>query len=100
MEMVELQENANKAGQLLSVMSNPSRLLVLCYLCGDGEKSVQQMQMQLGIGQSALSQHLAILRREKLVNTRRQAQTIYYSLASEDAKAIMSTLCNIYGDKP
>jgi len=87
----ELQENAKHATNLLKVMSNEWRLLILCHLA-DGEKSVGDLEAHLGLSQSALSQHLAVLRREKLVSTRRSAQSIFYSLDSEDAKALMGTL--------
>jgi DNA-binding transcriptional ArsR family regulator len=86
-----LKENAQQAASLLKVLSNEWRLLILCHLA-TGEKSVGELETILGIGQSALSQHLAILRREKLVKTRRKAQSVYYVLDSDDVKAIMGTL--------
>ena len=86
-----LQENAQIASKLLKLMANPSRLLVLCYLA-EKEYSVSELESKLGLSQSALSQHLALLRREQIVHTRRAAQTIYYSLLSEDVKALMNTL--------
>jgi DNA-binding transcriptional ArsR family regulator len=58
--------------------------------------SVTQINQQLSLSQSALSQHLAILRRDQLVNTRRESQTIYYSLSSDSAKAIIATLAQHY----
>jgi len=91
MDIAMLQGSAKNATELLKVMSNEWRLLILCHLA-DGEKTVGNLENELGLGQSALSQHLAVLRREKLVCTRRDAQSIYYSLDSEDAKAIMATL--------
>lgn len=91
MDIARLQGSAKNATELLKVMSNQWRLLILCHLA-DGEKSVGNLERELGLGQSALSQHLAVLRREKLVRTRRDAQSIYYSLDSDDAKAIMGTL--------
>ncbi|BBM05873.1 hypothetical protein HAALTHF_37180n [Vreelandella aquamarina] len=63
---------------------------------GRKELSVTQINQQLSLSQSALSQHLAILRRDQLVNTRRESQTIYYSLSSESAKAIINTLAQHY----
>jgi len=91
MDIASLQGSAKNATELLKVMSNEWRLLILCHLA-EGEKTVGNLENELGLGQSALSQHLAVLRREKLVCTRRDAQSIYYSLDSEDAKAIMATL--------
>jgi len=91
MDIAQLQGRAKHATELLKVMSNEWRLLILCHLA-ISEKSVGALESELGLGQSALSQHLAVLRREKLVCTRRDAQSIYYSLDSDDAKAIMATL--------
>ena len=87
----QLQRNAHKASDLLGAMANSSRLMVLCQLA-DGEKSVSDLQPMIGLSQSALSQHLAVLRRKQLVRTRREGQSIYYSLASGKAASIMYTL--------
>ena len=83
--------NATRASSILKAMSNHHRLLILCQLM-DGEKSVGQLEKFIGLSQSALSQHLARLRRENLVKTRRQAQTIYYSLDGEEATSIIKAL--------
>lgn len=91
MDIDILQAHAKNATELLKVMSNDWRLLILCHLA-EQERSVGYLKNELGLGQSALSQHLAILRREKIVKTRRDAQSIYYSLDSEDVQAIMKTL--------
>lgn len=91
MDIKMLQDNAKCASGLLKVMANDWRLLILCHLAEE-ERSVGYLKDKLGLGQSALSQHLAILRREKLVKTRRDAQSIYYALDSDDVKAIMGTL--------
>jgi ArsR family transcriptional regulator, virulence genes transcriptional regulator len=86
-----LEKNASRACNLLSAMANPSRLLVLCQLAG-GEKSVSELQPLIGLSQSALSQHLAVLREKGLVRTRRAGQQIHYSLSSREATALMQTL--------
>lgn len=91
MDLEILQKSAKSASELMKVMSNEWRLLILCHLAEE-EKSVGSLEKELGLGQSALSQHLAVLRREKLVKTRRDAQSIYYSLNSDDVRAIMATL--------
>jgi DNA-binding transcriptional ArsR family regulator len=78
-------------------MGNPHRLLVLCQLL-HGEKSVGELERLVGLSQSALSQHLARLRRDGLVKTRRSAQTIFYSLSGNEAKAVISTLYCLYCD--
>ncbi len=95
MEIGKLQDNATKASVLLKTMANEWRLLILCHLA-EKERSVGELESLIGLNQSALSQHLAVLRRENLVKTRREAQSIYYSLASEEAAKIMGTLYNLY----
>lgn len=92
-------EIAEKASELLRVLSNPKRLLILCYLA-DGELSVQQLQVATGLGQSTVSQQLAIMRGEKLVTARREAQSVYYSLDSSEAYAIIGTLQSLYAPDP
>ncbi len=90
-DLENLRNKAQSVTSLLKVMSNESRLLILCYLA-EGRKSVSCLQKELDLSQPALSQHLAVLRSEKLVATERQAQSIYYSLDSDDVKVIMGTL--------
>jgi ArsR family transcriptional regulator, virulence genes transcriptional regulator len=91
----DLRENAKRASALLKAMSNERRLLILCFLA-QGEKSVGELEQLVGLSQSALSQHLARLRRDRLVGTRRAAQTIYYGLTGREASAVMMTLHEIY----
>lgn len=86
-----LEKNAAKACDLLGAMANPSRLLILCQLA-ESEKSVGELQPLIGLSQSALSQHLALLREKRLVRTRREGQQIFYSIASREAGALMHTL--------
>lgn len=69
--------------------------MILCQLV-PGEKCVSDLEEIIGLSQSALSQHLARLRRDTLVQTRREAQTIYYSLAGEEASAVIETLYSLY----
>lgn len=99
MDIADLQANARRASTLLKAMSNERRLLILCHL-SMGEKSVGELEELVGLSQSALSQHLARLRRDKLVRTRRSAQNIYYSLNGEEAKAVMGTLHDLYCAAP
>ena len=94
-ELEQLQENARRASSLLKAMSNEHRLMILCQLL-HGEKSVGELERLIGLSQSALSQHLARLRRDDLVQTRRQAQTIYYSLSGHEASAVIDTLYGLY----
>jgi ArsR family transcriptional regulator, virulence genes transcriptional regulator len=86
-----LEKNAHKACDLLGAMANTSRLMILCQLAG-GEKSVSELQPLIGLSQSALSQHLAVLRRRHVVRTRRDGQSIHYRLASAQAASLMETL--------
>ena len=95
MKIEQLQKQAGLASELLKVMASQSRLLILCQLL-DGEKSVQDLELKLKLKQSALSQHLAILRREKFVKTRREAQFIYYSIARDEIVTVLETLYSIY----
>ncbi|MCC2112047.1 MAG: winged helix-turn-helix transcriptional regulator [Hyphomicrobiales bacterium] len=94
-DISELEQNASLATALLKSMANERRLLILCHLA-NGEKTVGELERVIGVSQSALSQHLAILRREDLVATRRSAQSIYYSIAEGKATSMMDTLYDIY----
>ena len=98
MELEKLQQSARRASALLKAMSNEHRLLILCQLLHE-ERSVGELERLIGLSQSALSQHLARLRRDNLVQTRRAAQTIYYSLAGNEASAIIETLYGLYCQK-
>jgi ArsR family transcriptional regulator len=88
-------EKASEAASLLKAMSNPHRLMILCRL-GASEASVGELQADSGLSQSALSQHLAVLRQRELVGTRRDAQTIYYSLSDPAVRDVIETLMKIY----
>lgn len=87
----DMQRHADEASALLKAMASPHRLLVLCNLAG-GERSVGELLELVPLSQSALSQHLAVLRTEGLVTTRREAQTIYYSLAPGPSLEVMTVL--------
>lgn len=94
--LLEQNRHAIEAGtHLLKALANEKRLQILCLLA-EKELSVTQINQRLALSQSALSQHLAILRRDQLVHTRRESQTIYYSLRSDSAKAIIDTLAHHY----
>ena len=95
-----LNAKAAEAAQLLTALANEHRLAILCELV-EGERSVGSLVDAVGLAQSALSQHLAKLRAASIVATRRDAQTIYYRLASAAAGRIMKTLADIYcGGRP
>jgi DNA-binding transcriptional ArsR family regulator len=95
MKLEQLLGSARRASALLKAMSNEHRLMILCQLA-EGEKSVGALQGLVGLSQSALSQHLARLRRAKFVKTRRRAQMIYYSLAGAQARTVMEALSDLY----
>lgn len=95
--------HAEKAAALLKALAHPARLLVLCQLV-EGERSVGELQPITGLTMSALSQHLAVLREMELVHTRRESQTIFYSLAEGPAAGVLNALyaayCGRKGGRP
>ena len=90
-----MQQNAANAVSLLKALANEKRLFILCHLL-DKEMSVGEMNEQLGLSQSALSQHLAWLRRDGLVKTRKDAQLVYYSLCSSEVREMIQLLHRLY----
>lgn len=95
LDVTEFQKRAGEAAQLLRALSNERRLMILCQLA-EGERSVGELQPGVGLSQSALSQHLAVLREEGIVATRREAQTIWYRIASPAALEVVATLAGIF----
>ncbi len=89
------EESAARAATLLRLLGNERRLMILCQLA-DGEMSVGEIQPRVGLSQSALSQHLALLRAEGIVATRRDGQTIFYRLADPAAIRVIETLADIF----
>lgn len=88
-------ERAGEAARLLRTMSNEHRLMILCRL-GEGEMSAGELLGGTTLSQSALSQHLAVLREDDLVATRREGQSIYYRIADPSALRIIHTLADIF----
>ena len=88
-------EHADQAATLLKALAHPARLLVLCRLV-EGECSVSELQPLVGLSMSALSQHLSVLRELDLVATRRESQTIYYSLVPGPAVGVLDALYAAY----
>jgi ArsR family transcriptional regulator len=88
-------ENAGRAADLLRVLGNEKRLMILCQLA-DGELSVGEIQQRIDLSQSALSQHLAILREQEIVATRRQAQSIHYRIVNHAALRVIQTLAELF----
>ena len=95
MKLEDLASKAAEAETFLKAFANRHRLMLLCEL-QNAEKSVSALQDAVGLSQSSLSQHLARLRKDDLVKTRREAQTIYYSLASPDVTRMIELLYELY----
>ena len=91
MDLREMRNHAGEAAQMLRALANENRLLILCTLA-EGECSVGELNDRIQLSQSALSQHLAVLRNDGLVDTRREAQSIFYSLAPGPAHQIIEIL--------
>jgi len=95
MDFDAMQRNASDAVNLLKGLANESRLMIMCVL-SEGEVSVGQLNQRIKLSQSALSQHLAVLRDQELVQTRRESQTIYYRLSDTAAISIIELLHHVY----
>jgi DNA-binding transcriptional ArsR family regulator len=95
MDFDTMQQNAADAVSLLKGLANESRLMIMCVLT-EGEVSVGQLNTRIKLSQSALSQHLAVMRDQGLVKTRRESQTIYYSLAETPAVNVIELLHSVY----
>jgi len=94
-DMTRFEASAATAAQLLRALGNERRLMILCQLTG-GERSVGELLPRIGISQSALSQHLAVLRNDGLVATRREGLSIRYRISNPAAAQLMATLAAIY----
>ena len=95
LDLEQMAQSADRASSLMKTLGHKDRLMILCQLA-DGEKSVGEIADLLQISQSPLSQHLSRMRKENLVDTRRQAQTIYYSLKSGEASRIVEVLYELF----
>ena len=94
-DMGHMQQAAQEASQMLRVLANENRLLLLCQL-SQGEKSVGELETLLGIRQPTLSQQLGALRNEGLVQTRREGKQIIYRVVDERAQRLLETLYGLY----
>lgn len=94
-DLTVFEESAGRAAALLRLLGNEKRLMVLCQLV-DGELSVGALQARIGLSQSALSQHLALLREQGIVATRRESQTIHYRIADVAALRVIETLAELF----
>lgn len=89
------EDSAGRAASLLRTLANERRLMILCQLV-EGELSVGALQPRVGLSQSALSQHLALLREEGVVATRREGQSIFYRVADPAALRVLQTLAELF----
>jgi DNA-binding transcriptional ArsR family regulator len=95
LQMEDMLKQSSHAAVFLKALSNENRLMILCYLL-DREFSVTELNEKLPLSQSALSQHLAVLRKDGLVKTRRDSQTIFYSLGDAKVKTLIQTLHTLF----
>lgn len=95
MNVKELEAASTLVCDLMTLLSNKTRLMILCQLV-EGEKSVGDLARLTGTSETVTSQHLARLRRERIVMPRRDGQTIYYRLDREDVRALMAFLHETY----
>lgn len=98
LELDSMVSNAQAAADFLKALAHESRLMMLCILA-DGEKSVGELEEILNLRQPAVSQQLARLRMDGLVDTRRDGKTIYYRLASEEARLVIGAVYKAFCDK-
>ena len=94
----KMEQAADRASTMLKTLGHPGRLMILCNLA-DGERAVGDLADEVGMSQSTLSQHLARMRREGLVTTRRESQTIFYSLADGDVRKLIKSIYGIFCPK-
>jgi DNA-binding transcriptional ArsR family regulator len=95
MKVEDMELAAERVSELMKLLANKHRLLVLCQLA-EGERSVGELARLLGVREPAMSQQLAVLRREGLVRPRREAQTMYYALARDNVSRLMEFLYATY----
>lgn len=95
-DLASLQANAAEAARMLRLLANENRLLLLCHLAGAGEMSVGALAQALDLSQPALSQHLARLREDGLVATRKASQAVFYRLADHRAAHLLAVLRDLY----
>jgi DNA-binding transcriptional ArsR family regulator len=98
-ELDRMASNAKRASDFLKALAHESRLMILCILA-EGEKSVGELEEILSLRQPTVSQQLARLRADGLVSTRRDGKTIYYKLASDDARVVIGAIYDVFCKKP
>lgn len=96
MNLASFEQKASEVADLLKALGNGRRLMVLCKLVEHGERTVSDLVVDVGLSQSALSQHLARMRDEGLITFRRESQTLWYRVADHRAEVLLETLCQLY----
>jgi DNA-binding transcriptional ArsR family regulator len=99
LELGDMRQAASRACNLMKVLANPDRLMILCQL-SQGERRVGELEALLGIVQPTLSQQLTVLREEQLVSSRREGKNIYYTVTSPQALAVIETLYQQFCSDP
>jgi DNA-binding transcriptional ArsR family regulator len=94
-DLDRMADNAKRASDFLKALAHESRLLMLCILA-EGEKSVSELERELGLRQPTVSQQLARLRADGLVSTRRDGKIVYYSLASDEARIVIGAVYDVF----
>lgn len=96
MDLETFESHAGRVADLLKAIGNPRRLMVMCKLVENGEMTVTELAANVGLSQSALSQHLARMRDEELVQFRRDGQTLFYSIADPRCETLLGTIYELY----
>ncbi len=92
----DLEARAEETAAILALLANSRRLIILCKLMQAGERTVGALAQDVGLSQSALSQHLALMRAENLVGTRREAQTIHYRIIDGRVTKLLAALEGVF----
>jgi len=95
-DLSRLADRAGEAAQMLRLLANEKRLLILCLMAARGEVNVSDLAEEVGLSMSALSQHLAKLRQDELVVTRKEGQMVFYKVSDPDVARILKLLKDIY----
>lgn len=96
LELSQLEEQATEVAAILRELANEKRLLILCKLADSGESNVGELAEEVGLSQSALSQHLARMRAGNLVSFRREGHTLWYRIADPRIEGLLTTLYNLF----
>lgn len=96
MDLLTFEAKAGHVADMLKAIANPRRLMLLCKLVDHGEVTVGDLARDVGLSQSACSQHLAKMRDEGIVAYRRESQTLWYAISDGRVETLLSTICHLY----